>query len=50
MGLGPIAGAWANIVLIFLGIGLLWKADWSVLSNNSELKGAERRVGSLQET
>lgn len=38
VGLGPIAGAWANIALIFLGIGLLWKADWSVLSNNSELK------------
>ncbi|MFC1454209.1 CPBP family intramembrane glutamic endopeptidase [Verrucomicrobiota bacterium] len=38
VGLGPIAGAWANVVLIFLGITLLWKADWSVLSNNSELK------------
>lgn len=35
VGLGPIASAWANIVLIFLGIGLLWKADWSALPNSS---------------
>ncbi len=40
IGLGPIAGAWANIVLIFLGIVILWKADWSALSDSStEIKG-----------
>lgn len=29
IGLGSIVGAWANLVLILLGIFFLWKGDWS---------------------
>ena len=31
IGIGPIAGVWANLLLVIVGIALLWKGNWSTL-------------------
>lgn len=38
IGLGPIAGSWATLVLTLLGIFFLWKGDWRNLKPGSELE------------
>lgn len=35
VGIAPMAGLWANLVLSILGIAFLWKGDWSQLEEMS---------------
>jgi membrane protease YdiL (CAAX protease family) len=42
LGMGAIAGVWANGFIVILGIGLVWKADWSYLSRWDSENGDSR--------
>ncbi|MBE3558214.1 MAG: CPBP family intramembrane metalloprotease [Ktedonobacteraceae bacterium] len=46
-GLGPIAGIWANALLIILGIVLLWRGDWRNLTTSIERTEPAQAVSAL---
>lgn len=48
IGLGPIAGVWANVLLLILGVALLWKGDWSNLKAFSQQTTSESTVPTPQ--
>jgi uncharacterized protein len=35
IGLSPIAGVWATLLLVIVGLALLWKGNWSTLKVNT---------------
>jgi hypothetical protein len=49
IGLGPIAGIWANLVLIILAIILLWRGKWSNLKINIAVPQPESSEIEVQE-
>jgi hypothetical protein len=52
IGLGPITGVWATLLLVMVGLALLWKGNWSTLKARRaaaqalEPSGMETPVGS----
>ena len=49
IGLGPVAGIWANLVLIILSIVLLWRGSWSNLKANTTVPEPESLEAKMQD-